>query len=100
MYRHSAADFTEFRAKWLFNKAETEGPTTNREQTDREKLTANQMTPIGWEARSWKHFTIPRAILPKPSLCDEITVTKPLVCYPFVHSQFVAVSWPSSGMEV
>ena len=37
-------------------------------------------------------FTIPRAILPKPSFCDEmigdkITVMKPLVC-----GQFVAVS--------
>ena len=32
-------------------------------------------------------FTIPRAILPKASLFDEINVTKPLV-----RGQFVAVS--------
>ena len=29
------------------------------------------MTPIGWEGRWYKYFTISRAILPKPSHCDK-----------------------------
>ena len=46
------------------------------------QLTANQLTAnnADWlETGDPKYiFTIPRAILPKPSLCDEITATKSL----------------------
>ena len=38
-------------------------------------------------------FTIPRAILPKPSLCDEITATKSSLRGQFVRGQFVTVSF-------
>ena len=63
------------------------------------QLTANKLTANNTVL---KHiFTIPRAILPKPSLCDEITATKSvmksLLCGQFVGGQFVAVSWLGSG---
>ena len=45
-------------------------------------------------------FTIPRAILPKPSLCDEITETQSLLRGQFVRGQFVAVSWLGSWFYV
>ena len=55
--------------------------TTDRDKTDRkQRRLAEKGDPT-------YIFTIPRAILPKPSLCDEITVTKSLL-----RGQFVAVS--------
>ena len=64
----------------------TEGSmTTDREQTDREqRRLAGKGDP--------KHiFTIPRAILPKPSLCDEITATKSVtkLCNEIIASRSV-----------
>ena len=53
--------------------------------TDHDKLTANQL--IGYMGDPKYYLTIPRAILPKPSLSDEITVTKLLV-----YGQSVVVS--------
>ena len=48
---------------------------------------------VNWLRRAIKkYFTIRRAIFPKPSLRDEIAVTKLLVGSQFVHGQFVAVS--------
>ena len=68
--------------------------TTDCEPTDREQR---------WLAEKGDPkyiFAIPSAILPKPSLCDEITatksVTKLLLCGQFVRGQFVAVSWLGS----
>ena len=66
---------------------------TDCEQADREQRRLA-------EKGDFKYiFTIPRAILPKASLCDEINVTKPLVRGQFVCGQFVAVSWLGSAWK-
>ena len=82
--------------------------------TDRDKLTTNKLTTnnADWLRRAILNiyllypepscrlaekgdpkyiFTIPRAILPKPSLCDKINATKSLL-----RGQFVAISWLGS----
>ena len=46
--------------------------TTDRKQTDRVQ---RRLTEKGYPKYI---FAIPRAILPKPSRCDKITVTKPM----------------------
>ena len=58
--------------KWVHDNwpRQTDREPTDREQTDREQR---------WLAEKGDPkyiFTIPRAILHKPSLCDEITATK------------------------
>ena len=60
--------------------------TTDREQADREQRR------LAEKGDSKYISTIPRAILPKASLSDEINVTKPLVRGQFVRGQFVVVS--------
>ena len=59
----------------------TDNKQTDHEQTDRKQ---RRLTEKGCPEFI---FTIPRAILPKLSLCDEITGTKSLL-----HNQGVAVS--------
>ena len=49
--------------------------TTDREQTDR-KQTDHEQRRLAEKDDPKYIFTIARAILPKPSLCDEITATK------------------------
>ena len=52
---------------------------TDCEQADREQRR------LAEKGHSKYIFTIPRAVLPKASLCDEINVTKPLVRGQFVR---------------
>ena len=49
--------------------------TTDREPTDR-KQTDREQRRLAEKGDPKYIFTIPRAILPKPSLCDETTATK------------------------
>ena len=62
--------------------------TTDREPTDREQRRLAEKGDPKYI------FTIPRAILPKPSLRDEITATKSVTktCNEIKRGQFVAVS--------
>ena len=64
--------------------------TTDREQIDHLQSDREQRR-LAEKGNSKYIFTIPRDILPKLSLCDEITVMKSLV-----RAQFVAVSWLGS----
>ena len=64
---------------------------TDREPTDR-KQTYRRQRRLAEKGDPKYVFTIPKAILPKPSLCDEITVTKSSLHGQFVCGQFVAVS--------
>ena len=57
--------------------------TTDREPTDCMQTDRGQRR-LAEKGNPRYIYTICRAILPKPSLCDEITVTKSLL-----HSQFV-----------
>ena len=61
---------------------------TDCEQADREQRR------LAEKDNSKYIFTIPRATLPKASLCDEINATKPLV-----RGQFVTFSWLGSAWK-
>ena len=64
--------------------------TTDREPTDREQTDRKQHR-LAEKGNPKYIFTIPRAILPKPSLCDEITSTKSLTksCNEIIASRSV-----------
>ena len=64
----------------------TDRKPTDHKQTDREQTDHEQRRLAGMGYPEFI-FTIPRAILPKLSLCDEITGTKSLL-----HNQVVTVS--------
>ena len=75
----------------LWSTSQSGSTTTDREPTDR-KQTDREQTDRKQRRLAEKDypefiFTIPRAILPKLSLCDEITITKSLL-----RDQLVAVS--------
>ena len=67
---------------------------TDHESTDR-KQTDSEQRRLAEKSNPKYIFTIPRAILPKPLLCDEITatLTKSSLRGQFICGQFVAVSW-------
>ena len=65
---------------------QTDREPTDREQTDREQ-TDREQRRLAEKGDPKYIFNIPRAILPKPSLCDEITATK--TCNEIIASRSV-----------
>ena len=59
---------------WVYDNwpQQTDCESTDRKQTDSEQRRLAEKGDPKYI------FTMPRAILPKPSLCDEITAMKPL----------------------
>ena len=67
--------------------------TTDREPTDREQTDCEQRR-LAEKGDPKYIFTIPRAILPKPSLCDKVTATESVTktCNEIIASRSVCCS--------
>ena len=65
------------RENWVHDDwpRQTDREPTDREPTDREQ-TDREQRRLAEKCNPKYIFTIPRAILPKPSLCDKITAKK------------------------
>ena len=69
----------KYRRRWIRIRVHDNWPQqTDREPTDREQ-TDREERRLAEKSDPKYIFTISRATLPKPSLCDEITATKSLL---------------------